>query len=110
MQMSSNSKLNKDQKADRRALIASLPAGSTMAMSTEGFTALVVPSGAVNMLYTSVASPDEQKLRRKVGEFHALMRWADGCFGTPIPRYWDAAMVVGDPEPLKDVINHQREF
>lgn len=88
--MYSNSKLDRDQKAERKELMADLPAGSTMAMSADGFTALVVPAGAVNMLFTAVASPDEEKIRRKVGEYTALCRWVDGI-GVPIPADWGGA-------------------
>lgn len=82
--MSSNSKLTKSQKFERALLIGSLPAGSEMALTNDGVTLLLVPQGAVNILSTAVASPDEVKIRRKVGEFNALVRWDIGAC-VPLP-------------------------
>lgn len=92
--MASNSKLTPAQKADRKDMIAALPDGSSMSLSLTGVTFLVVPFGAVDRVYTSVASPDEVKIRRKVGEYHALMRWAQGQDGFALPGGWDADMLA----------------
>lgn len=89
--MTSNSKLSKIEKQVRKDMIAALPAGSSMALSDADVTFLVVPMGAVDRVYTSVASPDETKVRRKVGEYHALMRWNLGMDGFALPAgQWDA--------------------
>ena len=89
--MASNSKLTYVQKAERKDMIAALPNGSSMALSPTGVTFLVVPDGAVDRVYTSVTSPDEVKIRRKVGEYHALRRWANGQDGFALPAgQWDA--------------------
>lgn len=89
--MTSNSKLSKIQKAERKRMISALPAGATMALSDAGVTFLVVPMGAVDRVYTSVASPDETKVRRKVGEYCALVRWNTGADGFALPAgQWDA--------------------
>lgn len=89
--MPSNSKLSKIEKQVRKDMIAALPAGSSMALSDAGVTFLVVPMGAVDRVYTSVASPDEVKVRRKVGEFHALNRWDWDHDGFALPAgQWDA--------------------
>ena len=85
MKVFSNSKLTTRQKADRKDMIDSLPEGSSMALSNSGITFLVVPSGSVDRVYTSVTSPDEAKIRRKVGEYHALMRWDAGLDGFVLP-------------------------
>lgn len=83
--MASNSKLTKEQKTARKDMLAVLPKGSSMALSMTGITVLIVPDGAVDRVFTSVASPDEVKIRRKVGEFHALCRWFDDKGGFVMP-------------------------
>lgn len=83
--MTSNSKLNDGQKQRRKDMIAMLPRGSHMGLTNTGVTILLVPAGCVQELYTSIASPDEAKIRRKVGEFYALSRWLD-AMGTKIPN------------------------
>jgi hypothetical protein len=82
--MSSNSKLTPDQKVFRKKVMAMLPRGSEMTLTPDGVTVLIVPNGCTNLMATSIASPDEQKVRRKVGQFHALMRWAEGQ-AIPVP-------------------------
>lgn len=82
--MHSNSKLTPEQKAERKEMLAGLPSGSEMTLTNDGVTLLLVPQGAVNILSTSVASPDEVKIRRKVGEYNALVRWDVGM-GVPLP-------------------------
>jgi hypothetical protein len=89
--MASNSKLNPDQKAARKAWLADLPINSTMITSGCGITILAVPDGNVTRFYSSVSSPDEVKIRRKVGEYHALARWSDGMGdGFFLPGSWTA--------------------
>ena len=90
--LSSNTKLDKDQKTDRKELMAKLPDFSQFGYSGR-ITTLVVPSGAVDMLYTAIASPDEQKLRRKVGEYVCLNRRYDGM-GVPVQSGSDAQMIA----------------
>lgn len=93
--MPSNSKLSKIEKQARKDMIAALPGGSSMALSDAGVTFLVVPMGAIDRVYTSVASPDETKIRRKVGEFHALSRWNLGMDGFAVPAgHWDAELLA----------------
>ena len=89
--MSSNSKLNPDQKAERKAWLADLPLDATMITSVCGVTVLAVPDGNVTRFYSSVSSPDEVKVRRKVGEYWALYRWAGGLGdGFMMPGSWTA--------------------
>lgn len=93
--MFSNSKLTADQKSLRKALINMLPAGSALALSATGVTFLTIPQGAVNHVYSAVASPDEKKIRRKVGEYHALARWDDANPSTVVvPSFMDAAFLA----------------
>lgn len=98
--MSSNSKLTPEQKAERKELLAQLPKGSQFAVSETGVTYLTVPDGQFNQLTSAFMSPDEAKFRRKVGEYHALMRWADGAVAL-VPRYFEAEdMVAATGEDL----------
>lgn len=99
----SNSKLTIEQKAMRKTLLEMLPAGSMLAMSETGVTFLTIPKGSVNEVYSATASPDEQKFRRKVGEYHALARWDDANPGTVVvPAFMDAAF-------LADAVDAQNE-
>ena len=88
--MASNSKLNPDQKADRKAWLADLPPNATMVTSVCGVTILAVPDGNVTRFYSSVSSPDERKVRRKVGEYWVLYRRATDQDGFLMPGSWTA--------------------
>ncbi len=88
--MASNSKLNPDQKRQRKARLEALPTNSTMATSVCGVTILAVPEGNVTRFYSSVSSLDEKKIRRKVGEYWALERWHYGMDGFFMPGLWTA--------------------
>lgn len=77
--MSSNSKLTSKQKNYRKGLIKYFRdtfhdfeiaqyEGVTVAKFSE------FPGARMARVAFSFASPDEQKIRRKVGEYHALMR------------------------------------
>ena len=79
MEMTSNSKLTPEQKAVRKELIALLPNGSSFSVNSKGVTVLCVPNGKTVEIATSILSDDEQKFRRKVGEYFALIRWNDGA-------------------------------
>jgi hypothetical protein len=88
----SNSKLSREQKAERKAMLADLAdAGGTLA-TVGRFTVAISPEGKglrMARMSVAVASPDEQKIRRKVGEFHALTRLYD-LQSVPVPRDFDA--------------------
>ena len=102
--MISNSKLTPDQKAVRKEMMACLPDRYEMAMGY-GVTVLCIPDGNVTRIYSSVAGPDEVKIRRKVGEFHALRRWwQDDGSSFMLPGLWGAQEVLeafGLEEPKK---------
>lgn len=92
--MSSNSKLTPEQKQTLKMWKALLPKDATLEMRA-GFTVLCVPGGNVTHVYSSVASPDEKKIRRKVGEFYALQRWT--CQpGFILPGVWTANHVLAN--------------
>jgi len=78
--MASNSKLTRDQKAARKEMREELlqQGGSIVSSEFARMTVVTFPQGNVTAVYSSVASPDEIKFRRKVGEYHALMR-CDSC-------------------------------
>ena len=90
----SNTKLAADQKSDRKNLLSRLSYNSVMATSMCGrVTVLLVPNdtmGGFSVLYTAYASENEEKYRRKVGEYVVLCRWYDGDFGTIVPANVDA--------------------
>lgn len=76
--MFSNTKLTQEQKFARKEMLLDLPAGSVMARTEGGHTILVVPMGNTVQISTSIYSKNENKCRRKVGEYHALNRWYNG--------------------------------
>lgn len=91
--MASNSKLSSVQKINRKDWLAELPDGSTFATDGE-LTFLAVPDGSVTRVFSSVASSDEVKYRRKVGEYHALSRRDCGDSGLMLPGFWTATEVL----------------
>lgn len=77
----SNSKLTAEQKADRKAYKRNLlPQGVQLfSFPDVGVTVAMRATGErMGEFSASIASPDEKKFRRKVGEFHALRRFWDG--------------------------------
>ncbi len=78
-----NTKLTDAQKQKRKGLkVAFLEAGGKL-FNFEGFTVAIKPAffGAnMAQIAVSMASPDESKLRRKVGEYHALSKLEQGEF------------------------------
>ena len=79
----SNSKLTEFQKAERKRMRAELHNAGGWLHSDHGVTFCVVPEFAGSKMArvsVSVASEDEQKVRRKVGEYWALAHMADGEF------------------------------
>ena len=75
--MASNSKISKAQKAELKQFKRLNP---DVAFAQFGHVTVLVNRTGVDMgeFTTSVASMDEQKLRRKVGEYHAMVRLAWG--------------------------------
>jgi hypothetical protein len=77
----SNSKLQAYQKAERKALkiVAKLDGVAVFHFPDMGVSVAMQATGVGNALFSvSVASPTEQKFRRKVGEFYALERFYGG--------------------------------
>lgn len=97
--MTSNTKLTQEQEFARKEMLLDLPAGSVMARTEGGHTILVVPRGNTVQVSTSICSEDENKWRRKVGEYHALNRWYNGE-SIPMPAHdfsiFGIATAMGD--------------
>ena len=75
--MASNTKLTRSQKEQLKTFKALMP--RNMAFATVGrVTVLVEVDTNVVRFATAVASPDELKVRRKVGEYMAAERWQAG--------------------------------
>lgn len=77
--MRANTKLTKEQKAERKAWMQELHSASghiyTNVSGTVTMVVMPENSGSRIVLATfAVASPNEEKIRRKVGEYHALRR------------------------------------
>lgn len=73
----SNSKLTKFQKAERKSMRSELHNAGGWLHSDYGVTLSILPEFAgakMARVSVSVASEDEQKVRRKVGEYWALHR------------------------------------
>lgn len=74
--MASNTKLNDFEKQELKEFKQEMP--KNMAFGQCGrVTVLAQITGNVVRFSTAVASPDEQKIRRKVGQFYAASRWRD---------------------------------
>lgn len=75
--MASNTKLTRAQKEQLKAFKAIMP--KNMAFATVGrVTVLAEVDTNVVRFSTAVASPDEVKVRRKVGEYCAVERFQNG--------------------------------
>jgi len=90
----SNSRLNAFQKSNRKAMKDGiLENGGIIHSSVDTGVTLVIlsdfPGSRMGRMAVSVQSPDEQKFRRKVGEFYALQRFE---FGEHIPVPMDDAL------------------
>ena len=83
--MASNTKLNQTEKEILREFKAEMP--KNMAFGQSGrVTVLAQVTGNVVKFSTAVASPDEKKIRRKVGQYHAADRWYNDSFAVmPLP-------------------------
>ena len=92
----SNSKLNRVQKQFRREMLSYLKenGGYIRQNISNGRTVVVSPvfSGS-RMVIVSVSnmSPDEQKFRRKVGEYYALFSMFEDHAYIQLPVYFDVA-------------------
>ena len=85
--MLSNTKLTAEQKAERKEMLAWAEEDGLHFMYDEssGTTMLVKEHENTCHVWTAVCSHDEQKYRRKVGEYYALLRWAYGQDGSVFP-------------------------
>ncbi len=74
----SNSKLTADQKLDRKDMLARMPDVQLFSFPESGVTVAASKEGTTVQFAVSLMSEDEQKFRRKVGEYHALSRIWNG--------------------------------
>ncbi len=83
--MASNTKLNQTEKEILREFKAEMP--KSMAFGQSGrVTVLAQITGNVVKFSTAVASPDEKKIRRKVGQYLAVCRWDNDMYAVmPLP-------------------------
>ena len=98
--MASNTKLDSVQKEILRDFKAEMP--KNMAFGQSGrVTVLAQITGNVVKFSTAVASPDEKKIRRKVGQYHAADRWYNDQFAVmPIPHDDYTGLTVPDTAQL----------
>lgn len=97
--MASNSKLTREQKNDLKAFKARMHKNMAFGQCG-GVTVFAEVTGNVTRFATSVASPDELKIRAKVGKWHAADRFGHGeCVVMPTP-------VVGDPNTPKEIADY----
>jgi hypothetical protein len=80
-----NSKLTKAQKIERKAMIVHNPEMRLYPFLNAGAGAIVAckfpfPGAKIAQFAVAICSPDEQKFRYKVGEFHAMQKLLDGQF------------------------------
>lgn len=88
----SNSKLTKVQKASRKEMLADMIALGGSIATVGSVTVIIVPEftgSSMARMSLSFAAPEELKLRRKVGEFHALSRYFDNQ-SVPVPAWYEA--------------------
>ena len=100
--MASNTKLDSAQKEILRDFKAEMP--KNMAFGQSGrVTVLAQITGNVVKFSTAVASPDEKKIRRKVGQYHAADRWYNDQFSVmPVPPSFFSEKI--NPEYVANLI------
>ena len=100
--MASNSKLNHPQKEILRDFKTDMP--KNMAFGQCGrVTVLAQITGNVVKFSTAVASPDEKKIRRKVGQYYAAGRWHNDQFAVmPVPPSFFGGKI--NPEYVANLI------
>lgn len=97
--MTSNSKLTREQKAALKGFKILMRKNMAFGHSG-GVTVLVEVNKNVVRFSTSVASPDEQKIRKKVGQYHAMERWDNGETAImPTDRFDTGYSTIDDMTP-----------
>lgn len=80
-----NSKLTREQKEYRKEFISRLKKCAGVVVQYGNVTCVLLRTGeCMGDFSVAIASPDEQKIRRKVGEYMALYRWVQGAY-QPVP-------------------------
>ena len=105
----SNSKISKAQKAELKAFKRKNPDAVFFSDPDTRVTLLIVPTGTgLVQVFSSVCSEEETRFRRKVGEYHAMMRYESSDSGLILPEpisFGDLAdsIFLGLPDsPLSD--------
>lgn len=102
--MASNTKLSKAEKATLKDFKANMPKNMAFGFCVET-TVLVEVNKNVVRFSTSVAGPDEVKIRRKVGQYHAMLRWGNGETAI-MPSWAFAGMSAEDvANRIADILN-----
>jgi hypothetical protein len=100
--MASNTKLTRAQKDELKEFKAIMP--KNMAFATVGrLTVLVEVDSNVVRFASAVASLDEVKVRRKVGEYCAMQRWETGQRAL-VPRETWADSAEGWAQDLAEML------
>ena len=80
-----NSKLTREQKWCRKEFISRLKECAGVLVQNGYVTCVLRRTGErMGEFSVAIASPEEQKFRRKVGEYMALYRWMQDCY-LPVP-------------------------
>lgn len=77
-----NSKLTREQKAERKELKINFEDNGGYFHIAHGVTLAILPHNKMARISVSIMSEDETKFRRKVGEYNALWRWWNGEYIT----------------------------
>lgn len=105
--MASNTKLSSDDKESLKFFKQEMP--KNMAFGQCGrVTVLAQVTGNVVRFSTAVASPDERKFRRKVGQYHAADRWQNNEISvvpTPVSFYGDRVKAEYAANLLAETLN-----
>lgn len=90
--MQSNSKLDPHQNQWSKAAKCEHLAAGGVLVAVDAVTVALLRTGEQSGKFAvSIASPDEKKIRRKVGEYHALDRFATGnTLPVSLLNDWDA--------------------
>ena len=95
--MSSNTKLDAYSKVVLKQFKCENPNAAFAASPDGRVTVLVVPHStlSIGQFSVAIASENEQKIRRKVGEFEALRRYLDGMSQPVCTGFLNAGYIAG---------------
>lgn len=94
--MASNSKLDFFEKCDLKAFKKNHPDVQFFSFPEKGVTVAIMPTGpSMGVFSLSIASASERKFRRKVGEYHAMVRMFNNQV-LPVELCDDLKYIAGD--------------